>query len=177
MAASHELAYLVAEPEAARRAELLGSTGHRYFWIVAAVAFAALVAGLAGLLGDQAMHANAGGTRLYAALAGRVMVLQVGGWLVLETAERAAADGHTQGVLLEPAVMIGLGAQVVMALMAAAVLLLRARIVEAIHGAARASTIIPPPVAGPSPVCPPRPLPLRLGVQIGGADRRGPPIL
>jgi hypothetical protein len=128
----HILAYALVEASEHGRAELLLRTGHRLWPVVAALALAALVAGLAGCLRDGAgrLLDPPSNPALYASTACRLADLQVCSFVLLETAERTLVHGHLHLVMGEPAVVVGMVVQVVAALIGAALLVLFERVVE-----------------------------------------------
>ena len=120
---AHIVGYAAAFPDAAERAHHLGATGHGYWPL--AVLFA-LVAGSGGVV----LHVVRGARRGLAgpqpaslpapfhARAGRLVAWQLGAFIAMEVTERlAVADGPTS-VLHSRAFVLGLGAQLVVAVVA-----------------------------------------------------------
>ena len=168
----HLLAYILVEPGRHERVELLRATGHGLWPVVVALALAGLVGGLAGCLRDGAagMRSGASNNILYASTAGRLAVLQVCSFVLLETAERTLAHGHLHLVMGEPAVVVGVVVQVVAALIGAALLVLCARVVERLRrsgGRAATRSASVPPILCLHP--------RRRRLLVGCVDPRGPP--
>jgi len=168
----HMLAYALVEPGEHERTELLLSTGHGLWPVVAALALAALVAGLAGCLRDGArcLLGPPYHRALYASTAGTLAAVQVCSFVLLETAERTLAHGHLHHVMGEPAVVVGMVVQVVSALIGAALLVLFERVVEHLRdreprSAVRSAPSVPIPCLGTGS----RRLP------VGCCKPRGPP--
>jgi hypothetical protein len=136
VAFSHGIAYRLVAPDAPRRAELMGATGHRYFALVVAAALVALVVGLGDFVAESiASRGRALDARkLFSFAAGRLTALQAAGFVVLEALERLAGGEHhfASALLAEPATLLGIALQLVSALIAALILVgLRRVIVEA----------------------------------------------
>lgn len=171
----HTLAYLLVEPGAHERAELLRVTGHHMWSVVVGLALAGLVGGLAGCLQEGAARlrgAASHGSSLYASTAVRLVGLQVSCFLLLETAERTMMQGHLHLLTGEPAVLVGIVVQAVTALLGAALLVLFARVVERL----RLPDIIAADRSRPLlPIVALRPFRHRLGA--GEARPRGPPFV
>jgi hypothetical protein len=177
MLGSHWLAYLLAAPDSHARAHLLEVTGHGYWPVAAGLAIAALVASLFGFVGNRLRADGAissSKTRIFAHALPRTLVLQVGGFFALEVIERVLV-GHNVGLatLLESTFVIGIGIQVVAALLTALLLVGVAFAVERLI-ARRARPASPARVS----------LPLvsliaasSLVPATGGLSLRGPPSL
>jgi hypothetical protein len=175
VAATHILAFLVAEPHPEVRREVLAATGHGY-WDFTAVVLGALVAGLVGFVAERVPgsppHGGSERDRLWLFLATRLALLQALGFLGLEAAERLAGGDSVIGVLQEPVVLIGLVVQAAVAVVAALLLVLFAHFVERIYRLLQ-PVIRPPKVAVPHiALRTPR---LHLGMATGGLTLRGPP--
>ena len=116
---SHWLAYLLAVPDAHSRADILAATGHRYWIWVVAVAFGAFVAALSCYT-MGVLRAGSPGRGSYDAggVTVRLIALHVPGLLLLESAERVLSHGHVHvlSLLSEPAVVMGLVVQMLVAL-------------------------------------------------------------
>lgn len=170
--ASHNFAYRLAAPDPHYRAELLHSTGHRYFTYIAALALGLLVVALTAFL-RTGTSVRTGGRARFAYAAPRLLALQIGGFLSLEFAERAIFGHGSGGFLTEEPVVIGLLLQLLVALIGAASLCLIAYVVKRVRGA------LPRLARSFDRLLVPRlePLPLRALVEAGAADPRGPPAL
>jgi hypothetical protein len=165
VAAGHLLTYLVLVPNADARAALLARTGHAYFSLFAQVALVAGAIGAAasvlGVLGRGPSHPSV--------TFGRLAVLQVVGFVWMETVERVVSrDGF--GDLFRMDIVVGALVQVVVAgLVAWAVSLLR----RAVRGAVLAVRARPPrPVAPLAPA--PAEKPARRGLALVPPPRAPP---
>jgi hypothetical protein len=124
VAAAHLLAFLVVAPDPLRREQLLEATGHGIWPLVVSLAMGAMVVGLAGFVASS--RPRQGQLRAFPVrTAGRLILLQTFGFLALESLERLAM-GKGPGALtelpFEPVVVIGLAAQVIVALAGAMLL-------------------------------------------------------
>jgi hypothetical protein len=138
---AHVIAYIVALPDPAVRATVLRATGHGYF---SAAAVAAVVAGIFGVLGAAALGYRRGGGMVRPVglrhTAVRVAAIQSAAFVILEVAERAAANVPlvTMNVRL---LLIGIGVQALLGCLAAAIVLLVCRtaaaVWRALHGPPR----------------------------------------
>jgi hypothetical protein len=170
---AHWLAYRVVTPHEHLREELLERTGHRYSNILFALAFGVFAAVVAGAV---AARVSAGRKRLlrpsFGKIARRLSVWQMGGWIALELTERLVVAHHHSSIFTEPVLWIGLGVQLLVAVVSALlfVVLDRAlgRIIELVRG------LPDPPRARRSwPIV--QAAPVRTA-RLGGAWRsRGPP--
>ena len=170
---AHLAAFLLVAPDPVRRQQLLASTGHHGAWpLIVTLAMGALVVGLVGLAARPPARP---GWRVRSSLLGRLLLLQVVGFLLLESLERLAL-GKGPGALVElpfePVIVFGLLAQVVAAVAAVVLLVVLDRIivnlVEVLTVSPRA-----PRTLGPWPVAdlhltPPQ-------VAGGQANPRAPP--
>lgn len=109
--AGHALGYLVSHPGEDARSEILLLTGHGSFGRLVMTAVAAAVAGVVILALRSGTHIIG-----FRWLAARLLPLQLGIFAWLELAERGFDVGRT---LSDPAVLVGLAAQVLVALAAA----------------------------------------------------------
>jgi hypothetical protein len=111
------------------RAHLYASTGHRFFPYLAALVLASLVALAGRWIGDRA---QGGGHPLdLVAVASRLGVLQLTGFLGLELAERALfGHGASFQTFIETPVIIGLVLQIVVAFLGALVISVVALVVD-----------------------------------------------
>jgi hypothetical protein len=135
----HMVAYVLAVPNPTARVALLGATGHAYW--TAAIA-AAVVLSLASLAATLWRHLRAGLTpgrsapaESVGSVAARLAGFQVAIYLVQETLERleAGVPPHTLGRLL----VLGVGVQVVIAVLSALLLTVVGRAAEAVGRALR----------------------------------------
>jgi hypothetical protein len=172
-ALAHVLAFVGAAPDPLRRGRLLEETGHAAWPAIVSVALAALVVALVRfavgrIRQDDRLRPGA----LWRLTAGRLMALQVLGFVALEAVERLAS-GHALGqVLGEPVVLIGVALQVVVALGGAALLVLLARVVDRLtrllHTLPRAPRALGQPGAWDGTLPRPR-------LVAGPLNPRGPP--
>jgi hypothetical protein len=137
-ALTHVLAFMVAAPDPVRRGRLLEETGHAAWPAIVSVALAALVVALARFaVGRIHRSDRLPPGAVWRLTAGRLMVLQILGFVALEAVERLAS-GHGLGQLLgEPVVIIGVALQILVALGSAALLVLLAHLVERLTGLLR----------------------------------------
>ncbi|MGH2808288.1 MAG: hypothetical protein ACRDKT_13545 [Actinomycetota bacterium] len=125
--AAHVLAYAVAAPHSHHRTELLAATGHGSWTYVVALALGCLVAGLGGIAWSTA---TTGEHRLvWSRCALRLVLLQTLGFTALEVGERLLHGVMGAELIAEPVFVIGLIAQVVVALFAAVLLRLLIKVV------------------------------------------------
>jgi hypothetical protein len=124
--AGHTLAYAAAVPDPGTRLVLLARTGHTYWSTAIAVA---VVCGLASMASSLIRPFRAGllatrrsPERSLGRLAGRLAMVQVGIYLVQESLERVAAGASPGSLLHGRLLAVGLAAQLVVALILAAVL-------------------------------------------------------
>lgn len=165
--AGHWLAYAVREPDAGARAILLEATGHH---LLPQLSLLALVAAVAALLAVP--RGTGAATMRFAEVARGLVLLQVGGFGLLEAGERLLAHGPQAGLaqLLEPGLLLGLAAQVAVGVAGAALLTGLARLTLR-------RPVLRPAVAVPytRPVLAP---PARWTSRPGAGARtlRGPPV-
>jgi hypothetical protein len=145
------------------------AAGHRNWSLVVALATGLMVAGLAGFvrrgLGGGAVRAVGRG------VASRLALLQGGAFLLLEATERSLAGADALSALGEPAVLLGLLLQAVVAVIGAGLVKLLARAVDLLS--TRRTTRRRPARRGSFP----RPsfVVVRFSVCTGSGDLRGPP--
>lgn len=170
VAFAHGLTFLLVAPDPHARERLLASTGHGYWPYVMPVALGALVAALAGFAAGR--RAAAPADRLYRVTALRMAILQTAGFVLLESAERFFAHASLATLMAEPFLLIGISVQVALALVAALLLVVVARVVE--RFSSRRFRLRPAKAARPRGVL--RAAAPRLRVASGGATLRGPPL-
>jgi hypothetical protein len=129
--AAHQLAYVVAAPDAHERAELLRAGGHGHWSSVVAVAMGLLALGLMAFLrrGLQEAPSSSAAVALRSGVAVRLALLQGTGFVALEALERFGTGAGPARLWEEPAVLIGVALQVLIALATAAVVALLGRAV------------------------------------------------
>ncbi|MGH2752985.1 MAG: hypothetical protein ACRDLB_01000 [Actinomycetota bacterium] len=169
---AHLLAYVFAVPDPHHRELILESTGHRNWSLVTALALGALVAGfLRAVVGGLRGGGNPPGPS-YAIVAGRLAMLQLGGFLALEALERLGVDRSVGGLLSEPAILLGSLLQIAIAFVGALIVLLVARGIEFVL-TGRNTT---PAADTPTPSFNRRPeAARRSSVGTGSGTLRGPP--
>lgn len=124
--AGHLMSYFVVAPHAHERAELLASTGHSGHGAFGTLALTAAFAAAIGLFMQRIRtHGDHGVSR--ARVAARLWAIQTLGFVLLETWERGHGLAGVVELVHEPAFLVGLVAQVVVALAATAIV----RLVEA----------------------------------------------
>lgn len=132
--AGHFLGYLAAAPDAHSRADLLASTGHGSHGLLES---AGLAAGLAALIALVAMQVRGrdqapagGGSMVKVGLL--LWVLQCAGFTALELFERGGLAHGLGHLAQEPAFILGLVAQIVVALLATSLIWLLVATVDAL---------------------------------------------
>lgn len=124
---AHSLAYLIVVPDAHARRGLLEVTGHGYWPSIVAFGFVALVASFV-ILARRVASGHFGASQAkesepYGPLVLRLLMLQGAGFVTLEAIERVFLAGHPIGELAtEPAFIIGVGLQIVVAVVGALVI-------------------------------------------------------
>jgi cytochrome bd-type quinol oxidase subunit 2 len=172
---AHAAAFLIAEPHSHAREELLASTGHRYWALTITVALAILVGGLYSLVMSRIRAARPlSPGAMFLESAPRLALLQVVGFVLLESIERLSVGHPLSELFTEPVVVIGVVAQILVATLGAAVLALLSRAVDAIVAVLRR------PEAGTRRVLSLAPTgthrPVKALVAVGGRTVRGPPV-
>jgi hypothetical protein len=124
---------------------MLASTGHAYWPVLATAAWFALAAGAASFLYRAATRSGyeARG-RLFIVTALSLMGLQATGFMLLEATERVASGVGLAHLLYEPAVLIGLALEALVALIGAGLVWLLARAVEVWQALVRRGTVASP---------------------------------
>jgi hypothetical protein len=169
---AHHLAYLIVAPGGHHRAKLLEHTGHEAWPYVLAFTLGVYVASLSGAIAAAAGSRSGGYMYRMGAAFSRLLLLQAGGYAVLEVLERTFS-GDVVTLPMQPVLWIGLALQVLTALIGA---LLLGALVKAVTWLARrvrrpknvARILLPKPA-------------LSLVVRIpepatGAGSMRGPPI-
>lgn len=160
----HVLAYLLAYPEDGARSAKLAATGHDGFSLPVVSALAVLPAVLALVSGRRfrGHRSSLKPTALWLA------AIQVPAFVGMESIERAWADGHT---LLDPAILLGLLVQLLVAAVAAVLVGAVAKVVRVLT---RERTHAPRDAAAPPDNATQREVSHRLTFLIR-ARRRAPP--
>lgn len=166
---THWLTYRLAVPDAHHRAEALYESGHAHWPVLSAVGIALFTVASLRLC---ALGVRGGGRVAgFRSTAARLVVLQAVAWTVLEVGERAVS-GHLATLDDHAVLLVGLGVQVVVALVAAVVVRLTVRVLSAF--AARADGPRPRPRSVPMPVAASRPH--HVLSLVGARGLRGPPL-
>lgn len=135
MPLAHFLAFWLAAPDAHNRAHLLSSTGHSHWIYVAGAGFFGGVLAMAGFIRSCVeAHATASGLTRYAVA--RLAPFQVVAFVLLEMVERASSGHGLLATLVEPAVLIGIILQLLVAIAGAVLLRAVARVVETLRARA-----------------------------------------
>ena len=108
---AHQLAYFLARPDPHSRAAALERTGHGDWSLVVALALGLLVAAAAA----QVRRSVGSGEPRLPTTALRLASLQLLAFLALEAAERSLAGGDVLALAADPAVLLGIVAQIVVA--------------------------------------------------------------
>ncbi|MDP8956523.1 MAG: hypothetical protein M3N24_06160 [Actinomycetota bacterium] len=170
---AHCAAFVIVQPDRHLRHELLTETGHTYG---TGLALALFVAGLASLVWNS-IHASRMRSmgEVFRAAAPKLTLLQVIGFVLLEAAERMFRHGSLLlgELLTEPVLAIGVMAQVVVAILGAALVALLSRAVAAIAAAIRSSATRPARILIPTSTSDAEWSQVHLAV--GGLTLRGPP--
>ena len=131
--AGHYLSYLVAAPDPHHRAELLEATGHAgespFLVVAIAALLATCIAALSGRARDRAPR--------FLSVLGSLVLMQIFAFVGIEVVERVTVHASLTDSLVEPVFVLGLVAQVVVAI-------LGALIVRGLHVAASTVTVHPP---------------------------------
>jgi hypothetical protein len=170
--AAHLVAFFLVAPDPSQRAELLEATGHGAWAVLVSLALGAMVAGLAGFAVGRIREGDAPPRTLYRGTLGRLLALQVLGFVLLEALERLAHHpGDLLGFLGEPVVLIGLVLAAATAAVGAALIVLFAGLIDrlvVLRVLPRAPRALVP--AGLAIFFPPR-----LRIVLGSVSPRGPP--
>lgn len=143
----HWMAYLLAFPDAAVRAEVLAHAGHGYWSLAVKGVVVLAAAGVAAVLVRAFWERGAAEAHItflegWSALAARLACLQMGGFLVLEVSERAVAGMGGRSLFGGSVLAVGLALQVLLAGLGALVLLCLARAAARIAGTFRGPTTV-----------------------------------
>jgi hypothetical protein len=172
---AHRLAYIVAFPDPHHRSTVLESTGHHYLPLLGVLSIAALAAGIIGLVAQRLLHAGARRPGLdlnFRSVAAHLAVLQCAGFLGLELTERLLSGAELELLLAEPATVVGLLVQLVVAIAGAILVTVLRSAVDRFTDRRYRDEFLPTT----SPARPRwRALPLRFRVAAGGATVRAPP--
>jgi hypothetical protein len=135
---AHGIAYALADPDPHARLRHLAATGHEHWSTVVVVAISLLVGGLALYLSGLVKDRGPATPPSFFGIGLRLVALQMTGFLALEVSERLWAGGISN-LFSDPAVVLGLIVQVLIAGLAAALLALFTRGIVAILRRVRAA--------------------------------------
>ena len=149
--AGHTITYLVLEPDAHQRAEVLARSGHAYLHVANALGVAAVVVSLAVLF----LHGVLGRPEVARrALLGRFLAFQISAFLAMEIVERLIAGSglaHIGSVAL-----VGVPTQLLVGIAICGLIALTVRVGRAVTGSPRevvwarpAATLTSPPPSRP----------------------------
>ena len=131
--AGHYLSYWIAAPDSHHRDELLEATGHAgespFLIVGAAALLATLIAVLAGRASKKAPR--------YGSILMRLAALQTMAFIGLEATERLAVGSSLLESVREPVFILGLGAQLIVAVLGALLL-------KSLHAIADVTSSVPP---------------------------------
>lgn len=123
LVAGHLVSYFVVAPDAHERARLLASTGHSDHGFFGTFAMAATFAAVIGLFMER-IRTRCGPGSSRPRVAGVLWAVQTFGFVLLETWERGHGLAGVAELAHEPAFLIGLVAQLLVALVATAIVVL-----------------------------------------------------
>jgi hypothetical protein len=172
VAAGHTLAFMLVAPHPAQRQGLLAETGHGAWPLLVPLAMGALVAALAGLAVGRLRDEHSASPVPLPETAGRLVLLQLIVFLLLEALERLASGHQLSDLPGEPVIAVGLVTQAFAALAGAVLLVLFARFVDRLGRLLHQASPVPRPLA--APVTPMVAYPRRRAAR-GPANPRGPP--
>lgn len=173
LVAGHGIAYLIAIPDAQRRASLLRNTGHAYLPLLVEIGLILAVAGAASFvmsaLGSRSRIREGSVTRT----AVRLGAFQAGAFVILEVVERLITHMPLHGLVSDHLLGVGVVAQLGVAVVGALVLRAMAR-----TAARLASVMVAPRTPRPSGLIR-IPFVRTLGLRpvlVGAVGVRGPPL-
>jgi hypothetical protein len=123
----HALAYLIAIPDPHQRVFALQRTGHAYLPALDQAVLMLVVAGMAAVVVRAFAHTGAGGTERFGRLATVLVAAQTCAFAAQEVLERLVAHAPLGGLAHDHILVTGIAVQVVVAIVAAAILWLFAR--------------------------------------------------
>lgn len=173
LAVGHSIAYLIAIPDAQRRASVLRNTGHAYLPLLVEIGLILAIAGAASLV----MSALASRGRIredsFMRTAVGLGALQAGAFVVLEVVERLLTHMPLNELVSDHLLAVGVVVQLGVAVVGALVLRAMAR-----TAARLASVFVAPRAPRPSGLIP-IPFARTLGLRpvlVGAVGVRGPPL-
>lgn len=171
----HWLAYMVALPNDHLRAEVLTGAGHAYWPVAIKAGVTLVIAGLGALTlrlaaGDP--EEDQGPTRLFLSLAWRLGVAQLLAFTVLEISERLAVGAPIADLWQHHLIILGLAAQLAVALVGSLLLVAFSRAVVRVLAALRTKLARPVRILNPGP----GPAFVRIAVLARPGGVRAPPF-
>jgi hypothetical protein len=155
----HWLAYALGTPPAHARDELLRATGHGYLPYATQVALLAGALGLAGLFLTRLTNGEARGS--FVGDVSRLAAVQSAAFVTMEIGERLLSGASLHDLTHGPLLAIGLGVQLVLAIVGALILRLTERAAEGAESLGRSLAPPAPALVAASActslVAPPRP--------------------
>lgn len=148
----HWLAYALATPHAHAREELLRATGHGYLPYASQVALLAGALGLAALFLSRLARRESRGS--FAGDVARLAAVQSAAYVTMEVGERWLSGASLHDLAHGPLLTIGLGVQLVMAVVGALVLRTTDRAAEAAESLGRSPAPPLPALVTAGPVVP-----------------------
>jgi hypothetical protein len=150
--AAHALSYLVVAPDHHERSELLHATGHGNWDTLFVLAGALFIAGFFALsnLWASPTDRDVPLRRLYRYAWTRLVPLQIAGFVALEAGERLWSGGALSDLTGEPAFLLGVALQVVVAFACGLLLVAFTRLVRALRGASGTTRRREVPTVSPS---------------------------
>lgn len=170
---AHAVAYRLVAPDPHVRYDLLESTGHRYWTVLATIALGLLTAGMANFLARRLSDPEGHPGLNQVAVVWRLALLQSVGFLGLEFVERLGMQQALAAVFAEPVMLIGLVIQIVAAFLGAALLWVLTRAIDNLikrreaDGSVAATVVFGPAELAIEP---------RFTLATGGPTWRGPPV-
>lgn len=171
----HALSYAIAVPDPYHRDLLLQRTGHDYLPVFGQVALMLFLAGVAAVVfGANRRRAEATTSQRFAPLATRLALVQVGAFIVQEVAERLFSGSGLHALGHGHVVIVGVAAQIAVALAGAALLRWLARASDRL-GEALGSSAFSLPRAVPAFALPVLPDIASGRVEVVSPGQRAPP--
>ena len=168
----HLLSYAIVAPHGHERADLLQATGHGMPGLFGPLGMSALIAAAVGFTGLQLRTGGGSGRTPGARVALALWAMQTLGFVALETSERVMASHPIGDLWQEPAFLVGLVAQLLVAVAGSLLLAALRRTAEAIR---RFLSWAPPSGAPLLSLARPISVP-RTALRDYSWSRRGPPL-
>ena len=139
----HALAYLIAIPDPHQRVFALQRTGHAYLPALDQAVLMLVVAGMAAVVVRAFAHPDRGATDRFGRLARVLVVAQTCAFAAQEVLERLVSHAPLGGLAHDHILVTGIAVQVVVAIVAAAILWLFARTATRLAAVVSARTSLP----------------------------------